>query len=74
MRIERAEAVEQLQYAAEAFPHLRLCQIVVNATGVSDPFYVEDERLAECLRDYRRAHADDEFHRTDGGSYTPPPR
>jgi hypothetical protein len=34
------------------FPYLRLCQLIVNATGRDDPFYVEDRELIEALNSY----------------------
>jgi hypothetical protein len=30
-------------------PYLRVGQILVNASGETDPFYISDERLADAL-------------------------
>ena len=44
--------VEVIRIALQANPHQRLCQLIVNATGVNDPFYVTDEKLTQNLKDY----------------------
>jgi hypothetical protein len=49
---ERRAALEALAQCASLYPELRLCQIIVNATGHSDPFYVTDDGLAQKLLDY----------------------
>ena len=38
--------------AWERCPEMRLCQLVVNAAGTNDPFYVEDIPLADALDEY----------------------
>jgi hypothetical protein len=50
----RSKALARLVATAEAFPNLRLCQIIVNATHMDEPFYVTDEDLAKALDDYTR--------------------
>lgn len=54
MKSLRSEEVEEtlriMQLAAEAFPNMRLCQLIVNATGQNDPFYVTDEKLRHDLQ------------------------
>ena len=32
-------------------PDLRLCQLIINATGVKDPYHIEDEILLEKLKE-----------------------
>lgn len=44
--------------AKQRFPAMRLCQIIVNATGNNDPFYTTDEALIHALDIYcSRANA-----------------
>ena len=33
-------------------PELRVCQIIGNATGSNDPYYITDQELKEKLREY----------------------
>jgi hypothetical protein len=54
MNPERNAAVLALYDCAKVYPQLRLCQIIVNATGHSDPFYVTDDSLAQFLINYLR--------------------
>ena len=48
----REALLEVLASAWSHEPHQRLCQLIVNATGRNDPFYVEDDDLAEALIEY----------------------
>lgn len=44
---ERIDAmIELLRIAWHRYPYYRLGQLIVNATGVDDPFYVQDGRTA----------------------------
>jgi hypothetical protein len=43
---------EALKTAWGACPHLRLGQLIVNATGVNNPFYIEDQHLIEKLNSF----------------------
>lgn len=56
MNDRRSDEVEEtlrvIRLAAGAFPDLRLCQLIVNATGKNDPFYVTDEKLRHDLQAY----------------------
>lgn len=47
---------DALLRAIQTTPDLRVCQLIVNATGRSDPFYVEDDALIKCLDDWCKAH------------------
>lgn len=47
-----------LAKAAKNTPELRICQLIVNATYKSDPFYVEDTDLIRALREYTRPPED----------------
>lgn len=49
-------ALFELDQCRRQFPELRLCQIIVNATGRNDPFYVTDDELYEKLMAYRKQH------------------
>jgi uncharacterized protein YihD (DUF1040 family) len=31
-------------------PDLRLCQLIINVTGIQDPYYVEDEEFLKKLK------------------------
>lgn len=53
----RAEALGMVAIAAARFPELRICQIIVNATGASDPFYITDDNLAVMLLEFVQKHA-----------------
>ena len=44
------EVLETLSAYWKKHPDLRLGQIIVNVTGKSDPFYVEDETLLTKLQ------------------------
>lgn len=44
-----ARVLEKLALFWEGSPDLRLGQVIVNLTGRSDPFYVEDDRLEAAL-------------------------
>ena len=57
---DRERALTALYLALIRHPDLRICQIISNATGKNDPFYVEDRKLAVDLDDY--------------GSLPPPPK
>ena len=48
-------AIAALQKAIAQFPELRLCQLIVNATGRSDPYYVEDGELIQYIANYTKA-------------------
>jgi uncharacterized protein YihD (DUF1040 family) len=48
----REALLEVLASAWAAHPELRLCQLIVNASGRNDPFYVEDDDLALDLIHY----------------------
>jgi len=52
MTVDQHNALLALRRVMEQFPHLRLTQIVTNATGLHDAFYVQDARLAELLEEY----------------------
>ncbi len=49
---EQDALLEVLRSAWRDQPHMRLCQLIVNATGRRDPFYVEDDDLAHALIEY----------------------
>ena len=57
---DSTEAITVLAVAIAKFPHLRICQLIVNATDRSDPFYVTDSQLASYLRAYISRHAPSE--------------
>jgi hypothetical protein len=52
----RSAALRELAAAAKAFPQLRICQLIGNATNKPDTFYVTDEELARWLREYVKEH------------------
>lgn len=47
----------------QKYPDWRLGQLIVNVTGKSDPFYVEDDDLEKALRDFYPEGAGDERSR-----------
>ena len=47
-------ALAELTRAAATFPELRIGQLIMNATGKMDIFYVRDEDLARDLSDPQR--------------------
>lgn len=49
--------MDAIDRASMAFPELRVCQLIVNATGKSDPFYVEDNDLIRMLDEFVQKHA-----------------
>lgn len=49
---EIEETLRIIQQASVMFPELRLCQLIVNATGKNFPFYVTDEELRRALQTY----------------------
>lgn len=51
---DEQRVLNSLHIAMNVFPNQRVCQLIVNATGRNDPFYVEDEQLAEKLDAYVR--------------------
>lgn len=51
---DRARLMLVLDSVLPSFPHLRLCQLIANATGRDDNFYVEDGALCDALLDYER--------------------
>jgi hypothetical protein len=38
-------------------PDQRLTQLIVNATGRSDPYHVEDEAVADAVESFANTHA-----------------
>lgn len=50
------EAVAAIARGMAAFPDLRVCQLIVNATGRNDPFYVEDDLLIICIDRFVKEH------------------
>jgi hypothetical protein len=50
-----SELLTVLVDALRRNPELRVCQLIVNATGCDDPFYVEDDALVRALDSYRMA-------------------
>lgn len=54
--MSRIEVLFELWRTARVFPYLRLTQLIVNATGRNDPFYVSDDQLACDLQAYRRLY------------------
>jgi hypothetical protein len=53
---KRAAALETLAAVSERFPALRICQLVMNATAVSDPYYLTDHELNNALMAYLERH------------------
>lgn len=49
---ERLDALAARKAASDRFPHLRVCQLISNATTVSDPYYITDKQLEVALREY----------------------
>lgn len=49
-RIERI--LTKLRRAWHMHPDLRLGQLIVNVTGKSDPFYVEDDKTEQLLSEW----------------------
>jgi len=50
-------ALAELTRAAATFPELRIGQLIMNATGKMDIFYVRDEDLARDLVKFREKQA-----------------
>jgi len=61
--------IEELRSAWSEFPKMRLCQLIVNATRRSDPFYVEDDDLAAALTVLRHEAQLDALTREPGGEH-----
>lgn len=53
----RSGAIRELLATARDHTAERLCQIIVNATGKNDSFYVTDAELAKALHEYREKHS-----------------
>lgn len=49
--VHRGRVLSALSIEWAKHPELRLCQLIVNATQ-NDPFYVEDDKLVEQVRNY----------------------
>lgn len=52
--MDRARLLGVLTNVSMSFPHLRLCQLIANATDLGDNFYVEDDALSDALLAYER--------------------
>jgi hypothetical protein len=48
----RMEIFAVLTRLAKRYPQLRICQIIGNATGSTDPYYVRDGELLAGLLNY----------------------
>lgn len=53
-RSARTTALARLAATLEAFPALRIGQLLINASAPATAFYVTDENLAKALDDYTR--------------------
>jgi hypothetical protein len=53
---EHEMALGALQYASEAFPYLRIGQLLSNACGNVDLFYAPDREIAARLREFVATH------------------
>lgn len=56
-----AERIDIVLSALRAYwlanPDLRLGQMVVNAAGTADPFYVEDDQMSAMWREWAETHS-----------------
>ena len=46
-----AEIMQKMIKIHHKSPELRFMQLIINAIGVNDPYYMEDEQLLEQLKD-----------------------
>jgi uncharacterized protein YihD (DUF1040 family) len=56
--------IKKLREVWSNYPELRLCQLIINVTGIDDPYHIEDDYLLKLLDIYgksgvaRRAYED----------------
>lgn len=50
----RSEILQLLGVLSYEQPELRLCQIIGNATGCENSYYIEDEEMLIRLKEYRK--------------------
>lgn len=45
--------IEDLHDLWKRYPDMRLCQLIVNLTNSTDPFYVEDTALEQAIQRWK---------------------
>jgi hypothetical protein len=49
------EVLAEIERVWKDYPDMRLGQLIVNVTGISDPYFVENDKLLECLTNWKES-------------------